>query len=156
MQIYRYICQLGENIAILQIDLIFTNNVWQFWQIYFEVLTNTIWYYLMQKENLHLRCQPVRLSFGFESWSGWKHFWCKYEEFSDGKSKFLTCFKISFACFFLFKGIDRPWTSVRKKAQLLNESIRHTADNSKYIIYILWSVNCRYPADTHKVSQCKM
>ena len=54
----------------------------------------------MQEENVHWWCQPVGLSFGFESLSGWKHFWCKYEEFSDGKSKFFTCFKIWFlTCF---------------------------------------------------------
>ena len=34
-------------------------------------------------ENVHWRCQPVGLSFGFESWSGWKHPRCKYEDFSD-------------------------------------------------------------------------
>ena len=46
---------------------------------------NTFWNGLMQDENVHWWCQPVGLSFGFESLSGWKHFWCKYQEFSDGK-----------------------------------------------------------------------
>ena len=58
-------------------------------------------------ENVHWRCQPVGLSFGFESWSGWKHRRCKYGDFSDGKSKSLTCFKISLA-FSLSKGLTDP------------------------------------------------
>ena len=105
-----------------------------FGQIYLQILTNTFWNGRMHPGECALEVPTC-----------WIKFWIWILEWMEAspmqiwrlfrwKIKISHMFQNIFG-FFPFKGIDRPWTSVHKNAQPFNGSIRHAAENSKYILH---------------------